>query len=992
MVDTKDGYPQLGSSNYANWKFRVLLLLEEKKVKNVLTPLPASASEAEKTTFREKDVSARSLVIKCIPDRYIDIVMEASSAAEMLVALGKVFERKSTMSKLMIRKRLLTLKCDTDLQTHFAKFDSLVRELETMGTKMDQDDKICHLLLTLPSAFDNVITVLETMDSADLSIDFVKNKLLDVEIKWKQLHPTDKNIEDDCAFYSRSGNKCWECGDNRHFRENCPKIGRASTSGSLGRVRADRGRGSARRNYRRNYWNRANMADEETNRNDECKESGEISFVTQAVALDSVSECEKDGGQGHREIVRLIIDSGSTDHLVMESVLPLMENVRELHEKVLIKVANGQKLTATRKGTLRFQGEVGIVRLDALVVPQLSHNLLSVRKINKRGFDVIFSDNRAFVKDKNGVIHVKCDAFGNLFAAELRVVSKFCGSVTTNAIRNSWHLKLGHLCDQYLRQMNLPVCEDICNSCREAKSTRLPFRPTKKPRSNRIGHLLHTDICGPMKTPTMDGHKYFMVVVDDYSHFVTVFLLTSRTEAETNLRSYIARLRADRGIYTSRIRLDNAAEFRSNSFKKFCRTRGIKLEFSVPHSPQMNGVSENIQKTLVTKARCMFADTNLPRHLWGECIRTAAYQLNRCPSTAIGGRLPAEIYLGKTNLERLRIFGSRVWAHKLPKVADKMDPRAVPARMVGYNENGYRLYNPVTNDIFISRDVVFDESDYRYEPVIVKYHTPEKESVPVTPPLPDQTPAIDDRNQPAGTSVNEQPTVERRQTKTPKKYNDYELYTTESYVAYCLLTGPKTFKEAIDDVGWREAIDKELNALENFKTWRESDTLPIGQKAIQTRWVFREKSDGTKRARLVVKGFQENTDLESYSPVARMSTVRMLLAKAANENLPMTHLDVPTAFLHGELDHEVYIEPPEGTKYKNVLRLQKALYGLKTSPRCWNKMFHSFMTERGFTRSPSDSCLYRQGNVWLVLWVDDSLIVGKDCSGIIRAWVSRKIC
>ncbi|BES98074.1 Hypothetical protein NTJ_10889 [Nesidiocoris tenuis] len=148
----------------------------------------------------------------------------------------------------------------------------------------------------------------------------------------------------------------------------------------------------------------------------------------------------------------------------------------------------------------------------------------------------------------------------------------------------------------------------------------------------------------------MDGHKYFMVVVDDYSHFVTVFLLTSRTEAETNLRSYIARLRADRGIYTSRIRLDNAAEFRSNSFKKFCRTRGIKLEFSVPHSPQMNGVSENIQKTLVTKARCMFADTNLPRHLWGECIRTAAYQLNRCPSTAIGGRLPAEIYLGKLTL------------------------------------------------------------------------------------------------------------------------------------------------------------------------------------------------------------------------------------------------------------------------------------------------------------------------------------------------------
>ncbi|BES91785.1 Hypothetical protein2 [Nesidiocoris tenuis] len=813
-MSDKEAYPQLGSSNFANWKFRVLLLLEEKRCLSVLKPLEDGATEDKRKSFSSLDVIARSIISKCVPDRFIEYIIEAATAAEMLEALSRVFARKSTMSKLMIRKKLLTLKCSSDLQTHFVNFDGLIRELETMGTKMEQDDKICHLLMTLPTAYDNVITVLETMDSSDITIEFVKSKLLDAEMKQRQLI-TQGESDDGCAFHSKFVRKCWECGDSRHLRDNCPKIHRENRGNSYGneygvvnRVRGARGRGSASRNYRHNYPRRANMAEEVFDSNltsDEAERNVEectMAFVTQAEANEiSISDhrqrkIESTSGQNR---IKLVIDSGSTDHLVGESVLPLMTNIRELPERIHIRVANGQKLIATKKGSLKIQGERCAITLDALIVPNLTLNLLSVRKVNKQGFDVVFTGDRAFIKDKNGNIHVKCNAIGNLFVAEFTVKTEYSCAANNS---NLWHLRLGHAHNQYIRKMKLPTSDEVCESCRESKSARLPFRPTSKPRSRRVGELVHCDIGGPVKTPTNQDERYFMVLVDDYSHFCTVYLLKSKSEAETHLRSYISGLRAQKGIYSSRIRMDNAAEFRTNSFRKFCRIRGIKMEYSIPYSPQMNGVSENIQKTLVAKVRCMFSDTNLPRHLWGEAIRTAAYQLNRTPSSANGGKLPALLYHGKVDLSRLKVFGSKAWAHILPRSADKFDPRARPVRMVGYNENGYRLYDPETNSIVVSRDVIFNENDYVFENETRYYSPTENDSSEQNIEEPEPEPE---------TSKAEKPKTEKRLRKPPQKFKDYELYSSETYTAYCLLTdeSPKNEEKKI-------AIEKELHARKKF--------------------------------------------------------------------------------------------------------------------------------------------------------------------------------
>ena len=166
--------------------------------------------------------------------------------------------------------------------------------------------------------------------------------------------------------------------------------------------------------------------------------------------------------------------------------------------------------------------------------------------------------------------------------------------------------------------------------------------------------------------------------------------------------------------------MDRGGEFLSNVFRNHCIENGIKQEFTCSYTPQQNGVSERLNLTILNKTRAMFIDSKLPKYLWGEAVRTAVYQLNRTPCKAINFRVPAEIYLGKLDLSKLRIFGAKAWYCVLPRT-DKLQPRAREARMVGYTGSGYRLWDPETEKIIVSRDVTFDETQFVYSPKNTQY-------------------------------------------------------------------------------------------------------------------------------------------------------------------------------------------------------------------------------------------------------------------------------
>ena len=186
---------------------------------------------------------------------------------------------------------------------------------------------------------------------------------------------------------------------------------------------------------------------------------------------------------------------------------------------------------------------------------------------------------------------------------------------------------------------------------------------------------------------------------------------------------------------------------------------------------------------------------------------------------------------------------------------------------------------------------------------------------------------------------------------------------------------------------WHRAQHEELEALQKRRVYEIAD-LPPGRKAIKNRWVFDIKSDGRKKARLVAKGFSQIEGLdydEIFSPVVRFESVRTVLALAALEKWRIESLDVKSAFLYGELDEEIYMEQPDGFvlkgQEKKVLRLRKAIYGLKQAARAWWHELDRSLQDLGFKRLYADAGIFvarhSDGTLVIVLaYVDDIIITG----------------
>ena len=210
---------------------------------------------------------------------------------------------------------------------------------------------------------------------------------------------------------------------------------------------------------------------------------------------------------------------------------------------------------------------------------------------------------------------------------------------------------------------------------------------------------------------------------------------------------------------------------------------------------------------------------------------------------------------------------------------------------------------------------------------------------------------------------------------------------------------PSSVEEALSDPKWAQAIKEELEALQKNKTWALV-VLPEGKKTVGCKWIFsiKYKADGSidrYKARLVAKGYTQTYGIdyqETFSPVAKLNTVRVLLSLAANLDWPLHQLDVKNAFLYGDLEEEVYMDIPPGytasSKAKIACKLQRALYGLKQSPRAWFGRFSSAMRKYGFQQSNSDHTLFlkhRLGKVTaLIVYVDDMIITGDDAEEISR--------
>uniref|UniRef100_A0A2N9GQS7 Uncharacterized protein n=1 Tax=Fagus sylvatica TaxID=28930 RepID=A0A2N9GQS7_FAGSY len=370
--------------------------------------------------------------------------------------------------------------------------------------------------------------------------------------------------------------------------------------------------------------------------------------------------------------------------------------------------------------------------------------------------------------------------------------------------------------------------------------------------------------------------------------------------------------------------------------------------------------------------------------LASQAALTAVYTINHIPSPTTHKKSPFELLYDKLpDYSSLRVFGCVCFVSLPSHERNKLEPRSRLCCFLGYgiSQKGFRCYDPISRRLRISRHVEFWEhqtfSSRQHFPFISSSMTPiftdpsidlypdlVRDSTP--PPSSSDVPSLalspaagSPDSDPASSAPSESPTDIRRSTRVrapPSHLSDYHCY-----FALATLHEPHTYREASTNPLWQQAMADELDALHKTHTW-DMTTLPPGKSAVGCKWVYKIKTraDGSVeryKARLVARGFTQEYGIdyeETFAPVARLTSVRSLLAVAAVRHWPLFQMDVKNAFLNGDLLEEVYMQPPPGypDSQNQVCRLRRALYGLKQAPRAWFAKFSSAVAQQGFT--PSD--------------------------------------
>ena len=382
----------------------------------------------------------------------------------------------------------------------------------------------------------------------------------------------------------------------------------------------------------------------------------------------------------------------------------------------------------------------------------------------------------------------------------------------------------------------------------------------------------------------------------------------------------------------------------------------------MPKTTEQNGVAERVNRTIIESATSMLHSSGLPTKLWAEACSCAVYVQNWMAVKGVDGKTPYEGWNGvKPNLSHLRIFGSDVFLLIPRDERGKFDPKAIKCQHVGYCETqkGFRAWDPVGRKVHTSRYVIFHEKilpicqgstvfDLVPELFIeseLDHSDLPSESLSIPPDIPvvdtDQMSPSEQQQEEATIHVRSASDVHlteslplKRKIKPVVRWSDESL--TQRYA--CLAgtnevpDEPNTPEEAINSAVWKAAIMEELSSLARNDTW-ELCSLPLGRKSIKCKWVLNLKQNADQfrcKARLVAKGFTQQAGIdyeETYSPVVRHDSLRVIFSVAAQKDLEMVQLDVTTAFLNGDLKEELYMEQPTGFvtpgKENQVCRLKK---------------------------------------------------------------------
>ncbi|KAJ9566729.1 hypothetical protein OSB04_002695 [Centaurea solstitialis] len=713
-----------------------------------------------------------------------------------------------------------------------------------------------------------------------------------------------------------------------------------------------------------------------------------------------------------------VLDTGSGNH-ICNHLQGFKRREMLGKDRSNLRVGEGQMLVAESIGSYSLSLPSGLVLEleNCYYVPKMIKNVISFDLLVDQGFFYKY-DYKLISCFKNDIFYFKATPSNGLYVLNLQEnrevyhISKRSKNIEDQTYL--WHCHLGHINKKRIEKLQKggllgsfdfkPF--DNCESCLSGKMTKQPFNKDNE-RANDLLGIIHTDVCGPFSHEARGGYRYFITFTDDFSRYGYVYLMRHKSEAFERFKEFQNEVQNQLDKRIKFLRSDRGGEYLSQEFNNHLIECGIVSQLTPPYTPQMNGVSERRNRTLLDMVRSMMCRSSLPVSFWGHALETAAHILNKVPTKSVE-KTPYEIWTSKKpKLSFLKIWGCEVYVKR--PTSEKLKPKSDKCFFVGYPKTtvGYYVYNPTENKVFVARggdfleDKFLNTEDTRND--VDLQEVEEDDTSPIVEPVAQQE------------YVETQPeTVEEVQTQDLRRSTRIRQ-EPDRYLGFLVsqddgdLNEPTSYGEAVsgsESEQWQEAMKAEMQSMYDNQVWELTD-LPQHCRAVGRKWVFKKKTDmdgnvHTFKARLVAKGFTQTHGIdydETFSPVAMLKSIRILMAISAYFNYEIWQMDVKTAFLNGKLTEDVYMEQPEGfidPKNPNkVCKLLKSIYGLKQASRSWNLHFDERIKEFGFTKSEFEPCVYTKfsGSIvtFLVLYVDDILLIGNDVPTLqsVKTWLSK---
>ena len=716
------------------------------------------------------------------------------------------------------------------------------------------------------------------------------------------------------------------------------------------------------------------------------------------------------------------IDSEATTH-VTNLMQGFLTTRKPKESEKFLYMGNRLQVGVIAVGTYCLLLETGhrIDLLNTFYVPSISRNLVSLSKLDATGYSILFTSGQLSLMLNSVTVGsgILCDGLYKIslnheFAQVLITLHSNVGSKRGLINENSsilWHRRLGHISRERIEKLvkegilqNLDFTDfHVCVDCIKGKQT----KHTKKGviRSNELLEIIHTDICGPLSVPCFIGEKYFITFIDDLSRYGYVYLMHEKSQAIDIFEMFITEVGRQLDKKIKCVRSDRGGEYygkydesgqNPGPFAKFLEKHGIRAQYTMPSTPQQNGVAERRNRTLMEMVRSMMSYSSVPISLWGEALKPAMYILNRVPSKAVP-KTPFELWTGrKPNLRHIHIWGCPAEARIYNPHEKKLDSRTISGYFIDYldKSKGYRFYCPnhsvriveTGNARFLENGEISGSNEPR------KVDVEENEQHNRDGSLPPENIVIENVVEPPQPAPLRRSQRERR----PAITDDYVVYLQESDFDIGIRKDPVSFSQAMesdDSSKWMEAMNEELKSMAHNGVW-DLIELPNSCKPVSCKWVFKTKHDAKGnierfKARLVAKGFTHKKGIDykdTLSPVSKKDSLRIIMALVAHFDLELHQMDVKTAFLNGNFDEDIYMEQPKGfTKKGNehlVCKLKKFIYGLKQASRHWYIKFNNTITSFEFKEDIVNQCIYLKVSgskfIFLILYVDDILLASSD--------------